>query len=570
MMSQSPSMNDIVFTPFKSQPNFENIATSSNNKKRKTPSTNSSNKLKSNILFTDDHDNKSDQEILREKFILENFHYNIKDYRNSITEVSFPKYSKNSEILDALIFVHKIMKISKNFMFLKYFYIKDLEAYIQKIRKRFVSFIDSNNKVSLAADMGYTTMKIEKIWSENYGKVHWKDWLSFRNERIYFMYKLFTSKGNEYTTNILDNFYITFGDLNNVTISKSIFIGPKINIGFDANFTVFNMFNSIKNIDSDGDSKIIKIDTNGECFLLDLINEFKLFFKKCNSLISNCLEIVENMSQRFTYSKLSYEICNLKEIYWEGYDIDNNSNKIYLSNDNYLLYECGINDFISLYDKMFNTIDEIVKNSYQSTTDLNTLKKTIQQYEIIKEQTITNYNNSQFHIFLYSLRDSKRPEEFIIDFSDYNRFLKLIDYHSLGLFYKISYFSFFLRPHVKIDKDIFVQRILSDDDLRLPSTESFIELAKDHITKCFGKKISDHGMNSLKILSADEQKDKEEKIQNHLIFKMLVRAANAFVGLPEYDKNENPKVHQCNKNENPNNFEEPILYYNSDSSIDSY
>jgi len=202
MMSQSPFMNDIVFTPFKSQPNFENIATSSYNKKRKTPSTNSSNKLKNNILYIDDHDNKSDQEILREKFILENFHYNIKDYRNSITEVSFPKYSKNLEILDALIFVHKIMKISKNFMFLKYFYIKDLEAYIVKIRKRFSSFIKSNNNVSLAADMGYTSMKIETIWSKNYGKVHWKDWLSFRNERINFMYKLFTSKGNEYKTNI--------------------------------------------------------------------------------------------------------------------------------------------------------------------------------------------------------------------------------------------------------------------------------------------------------------------------------------------------------------------------------
>ena len=135
--SQSPSMNDIVFTPFKSQPNFENIATSSNNKKRKTPSTNSSNKLKSNILFTDDHDNKSDQEILREKFIFEILYYNIKDYRNSITEVSFPKYSNNLDILDALIFVHKIMKISKNYMFLKYYFINDLEEYTEKIRKKF-------------------------------------------------------------------------------------------------------------------------------------------------------------------------------------------------------------------------------------------------------------------------------------------------------------------------------------------------------------------------------------------------------------------------------------------------
>ena len=212
---------------------------------------------------------------------------------------------------------------------------------------------------------------------------------------------------------------------------------------------------------------------------------------------------------------------------------------------------------------MFNTIDEIVTHSNQSITDHKTLWNIIQQYKIIKQHTITNYNNSQFHIFLYSLRDSKRPEEFIIDFSDYNRFLKSMDCHSLGLFYKISYYSFFLRPH-KIEKDMFVQRILSDNNLKLPSTESFIEVAKDHITRCFGKKKSDHGMNSLKIPSADE----EEKIQNHLIFKMLVRAANAFVGLPQYDKNEYPKVHSSNSNTS-NNFEEPILLYNSDSSIDS-
>ena len=154
------------------------------------------------------------------------------------------------------------------------------------------------------------------------------------------------------------------------------------------------MFNSVKNIDNDGDSKFIKIDTNHQCFLLDLINEFKLFFQKCNSLISNCLEIVKNMSQQFVYSKLSSEIYNLKEICWEGYDIDNNLNKIYVSNDNYLLNECGINDFISLYDKMFNTIDEIVTYSSESFTDINRLRKTIQQYKIIKEQTIMNYNNS--------------------------------------------------------------------------------------------------------------------------------------------------------------------------------
>ena len=182
MMSQSPYINDIVFTPYKSQPNFENImidtsssydienivTSSRHNKKRKTPNTNSSTKLKSSILFPDN--NKSEKENLREKFILENFHYNIKDFRNSINEDSFPKYSKNLELLDALKFVHFIMKISKNYMFLKYFYNENLETYIEKIRKTFSLFIKSNNNIALAADMGYTSMNIEKIWSENFGK----------------------------------------------------------------------------------------------------------------------------------------------------------------------------------------------------------------------------------------------------------------------------------------------------------------------------------------------------------------------------------------------------------------
>ena len=115
---------------------------------------------------------------------------------------------------------------------------------------------------------------------------------------------------------------------------------------------------------------------------------------------------------------------------------------------------------------MFNTIDEIVKYSNQSITNLNTLSKNIQQYRNMKHQVIMNYNNNQFHIFLYSLRVSKRPEDFIFDFSDYNRFLKFMDCHSLGLFYKIAYSSYFLRPQVKIEPNIFVQRMLSDKDLK--------------------------------------------------------------------------------------------------------
>ena len=43
-----------------------------------------------------------------------------------------------------------------------------------------------------------------------------------------------------------------------------------------------------------------------------------------------------------------------------------------------------------------------------------------------------------------------------------------------------------------------------------------------------------------------------------------------FIGLPQNDQNKKPKVDQSNMNtSNSNNFEEPILFYNSDSSTDS-
>ena len=123
-----------------------------------------------------------------------------------------------------------------------------------------------------------------------------------------------------------------------------------MNIGYESNFKIFNMFDSISNLDID--LKCINdIDTDSECFLLELINNIKMFFQKCNSYILNCQEIVHNISkQYFANSKLSSEINNIKEVYWEGYDFQKSLNKIYLSNDNYLLYEYGINDFISLYD----------------------------------------------------------------------------------------------------------------------------------------------------------------------------------------------------------------------------
>ena len=38
-------------------------------------------------------------------------------------------------------------------------------------------------------------------------------------------------------------------------------------------------------------------------------------------------------------------------------------------------------------------------------------------------------------------------------------------------------------------------------------------------------------------------KDVEEKVQTHLIFKMLVRAASAYIGLLQYDKNDFPHLY---------------------------
>jgi len=541
-------MNDYVLTPFKkspkSQSDIENITSSSNKKKRK-------------VLVSLD-DNQKEKEDIRDKFIQENFRYNAKDYRNSISDDS-----------NEIQFINKIMKISKSYMFSKYYYIDDLDKYLEKIRKLFCVFIISNNNFALAGDMGYKTMKDEKYWSNKYGKVHLKDWLAYRTERINFLYKCFTSKGNGYTTNILDNFYISYGDLTNHKNSKNILIGPKMNIGFESNFKIFNMFDSISNLDID--LKCINdIDTDSECFLLELINNIKMFFQKCNSYILNCQEIVHNISkQYFANSKLSSEINNIKEVYWEGYDFQKSLNKIYLSNDNYLLYECGINDFISLYDKMFNTIENIIRtNANLLNADVNILSKNILNYKETKQSIIMDYHNSQFHIFLYLFRDSKRPEDYVIDFCDYDHFLKLMDCHSLGLFYKITYYSFYLRPHENLTKESFAHRMLFDVDHQCPSLSLFVNLARNHITRCFGSKIMD------KTLSLEELiKDKEDKLLNHLIFKMLVRSSNAYNGLPQYDKNEYP--HPFNDTYKLNTIantldEEPVLFYNDDESSNDY
>ena len=110
--------------------------------------------------------------------------------------------------------------------------------------------------------------------------------------------------------------------------------------------------------------------------------------------------------------------------------------------------------------------------------------------------------------------------------------------------------------------------MLFDVDHQCPLLSLFINLARNHITRCFGSKIMD------KTLSLEELiKDKEDKLLNHLIFKMLVRSSNAYNGLPQYDKNEYP--HPFNDTYILNTIantldEEPVLFYNDDESSNDY
>ena len=80
---------------------------------------------------------------------------------------------------------------------------------------------------------------------------------------------------------------------------------------------------------------------------------------------------------------------------------------------------------------MFNTIENIIRtNANLLNADVNILSKNILNYKETKQSIIMDYHNSQFHIFLYLFRDSKRPEDYVIDFCDYDHFLKLMDCHS--------------------------------------------------------------------------------------------------------------------------------------------
>jgi hypothetical protein len=184
-----------------------------------------------------------------------------------------------------------------------------------------------------------------------------------------------------------------------------------------------------------------------------------------------------------------------------------------------------------IFDDMFKLVKNIMAdfhfNKHLTKSEEENLNINFNSYHNSKEHAIINYNNSQFHIMLYSLRDSKRPENFIFNLcypilndGDFEYFDKFLNYHSLGFFYRIAYYSFYLRPHSTIQ--LVASKVLNDGfDICLPPYKLFKNLAKKHLIECFGEK---------------------DKFSNYLMFKRLVRTTNAYHGIPEYDNNQLPKV----------------------------
>ena len=86
---------------------------------------------------------------------------------------------------------------------------------------------------------------VEKSWKRLHGTKYINSWIAFRSERIEFLFKCFFDRGNKFTLNILSNFFI---NINNISMQNNI--GPKINIGFEENFTIFNMIDNTKNIEN--------------------------------------------------------------------------------------------------------------------------------------------------------------------------------------------------------------------------------------------------------------------------------------------------------------------------------
>jgi hypothetical protein len=271
------------------------------------------------------------KDSMRNKFIEENFPYNKNNFRCTLNKSdndtdSFRSKSGN-DMTDAVIFVDKIMRISRPFIFQRYLFTQTLDDYVLIIKKRFGHFKTHNNNHDVGLDKSMKISNVEYSWKRIHGKIHINAWLTFRTERIEFLFKCFFDRGNKYTLNILNNFFI---NINNIPMQNNI--GPKINIGFEENFTIFNMIDNTKNIENLFNEKksLEEIETNGnDCYLLDLIKIFKSLFRESNLLIKECKIILQLIVDRintidFNKEYLCININGINEINWEGDNLSDN------------------------------------------------------------------------------------------------------------------------------------------------------------------------------------------------------------------------------------------------------
>jgi hypothetical protein len=92
---------------------------------------------------------------------------------------------------DAVIFVEKIMRISRNYIFQKFVFTQTIDDYVNRIKQRFGHFKTCNNNHDAGLDMSMHIFTVENNWKQLHGKTHINSWIAFRSERIEFLFKCF-------------------------------------------------------------------------------------------------------------------------------------------------------------------------------------------------------------------------------------------------------------------------------------------------------------------------------------------------------------------------------------------
>ena len=153
-------------------------------------SSNKKNRISTEAKISLSTDNQI-KDSMRNKFIEENFPYNKNDFRctlnKSDNDTDFFRSKSGNDMTDAVIFVDKIMRISRPFIFQRYLFTQTLDDYVLIIKKRFGHFKTYNNNHDVGFDMSMYKSTVEDSWKQLHGRIHINAWLKFRTERIDFL-----------------------------------------------------------------------------------------------------------------------------------------------------------------------------------------------------------------------------------------------------------------------------------------------------------------------------------------------------------------------------------------------